>query len=204
MECGALAPLLGLHNSVDILSLERSPLGRIIPNPRAFRGLRDLLFAPAPAAQYASLPLLLCKHGPHRRCAGHAFLPLHNPYHPEPACTCLQQAGWEVWSGRETLLCSRNLQLRTTTQNLQLPLRSPLIPAILFLRLLLLFRLLFLKGRRIQLAAFFCFPPAYRGVLENQRKTPGFPQGLRKKSASDSFYIQRKHISERTRNSEVV
>lgn len=43
------------------------------------------------------------------------------------------------------------------------------------MRLLLLFRLLS-KRRRFNLRPFFVSHPLYRGVLENQRKTPGFPE----------------------------
>jgi hypothetical protein len=57
-----------------------------------------------------------------------------------------------------------------------IPLDFPQICGSLYLRLLLLFRLLFLKGRRLQLAAFFVFRPLHRGG-EKQRKTPGIRKG---------------------------
>jgi CspA family cold shock protein len=43
------------------------------------------------------------------------------------------------------------------------------------MRLLLLFRLLFLKGRRLQLAAFFVFRPLHRG--EETTEDARYPQG---------------------------
>ncbi len=62
------------------------------------------------------------------------------------------------------------------TPSPNIPLDFPGICVTLYLRLLLLFRLLFLKGRRVQPAAFFVFRPLYRGG-EKQRKTPGIRKG---------------------------
>jgi len=61
------------------------------------------------------------------------------------------------------------------TPSPNIPLDFPPICVILYLRLLLLFRLLFLKGRRVQPAAFFVFRPLHRG--EKTTEDARYPQG---------------------------
>jgi CspA family cold shock protein len=46
------------------------------------------------------------------------------------------------------------------------------------------------KAPQVQLAAFFCFPPALPRCLGESAKDARSPQGFRKKSASDSFLIK--------------
>ena len=47
-----------------------------------------------------------------------------------------------------------------------------------------------LKRRRFNLRPFFASHPLYRGVLVNQRKTPGTPQGFRKRVHQIAFSIK--------------